>query len=198
MLKYIGLTSIPFRLFGQQLLDLFGEMTFSTPNEADESEDHEHGDQSQPERFLQHSIGQRLVRNAIHFLFAPLTFPPGVATTEEASVSIETLATAFARIRSAWLLLPIASLAHVPQLAGALEAGVGQQALAENARVHLAHAEAAKSKTEYILVVSDPLKSTYTGCLIGGWTNFTWLFFGSFVETYPLRRKCNFVNNFHI
>lgn len=45
-------------LLGQQFLNLLGEVSLAAPHEADDAEHHEHGDQAQPERLLQHASTQ--------------------------------------------------------------------------------------------------------------------------------------------
>lgn len=50
------LTSVAISLFGEQLLDLLGKVSLGTPDQADDGENHEHGDEAKPEGLLQHAL----------------------------------------------------------------------------------------------------------------------------------------------
>jgi hypothetical protein len=109
------------RFVGQKFLDLFREMPFGTPHEANHSENHKHGDESQPERLLQHTLGQRLVRNVHHPFLASVSFPPGVASADEAAIFLEALASTFTRVFRTGSLFLITMRAKVSGLAVTLK-----------------------------------------------------------------------------
>lgn len=45
-------------LLGQQLLDLLGEVSLGAPHQADHAQHHEHCDEAEPERLLEHALAQ--------------------------------------------------------------------------------------------------------------------------------------------
>lgn len=145
-------------------------MALGAPDEANECQHHEHGNQSKPERLLQHALRERLVRDAHHAALAPRPLPPRVAAAVELSVLLEALAAALARVVGARLLPLIAQLSHVPLNTMALQAksahfkitpkpehviamsyferGRRQLAFAKNARFHFAHCQRTEAATE--------------------------------------------------
>lgn len=57
-LKEVLTSSAAVGLLGEELLDFLGEVALGTPHEPDHAEHHEHGDEAEPERLLQHALAQ--------------------------------------------------------------------------------------------------------------------------------------------
>lgn len=73
-------TSISISFFWEQFFDFLRKMTLGTPDQTDECHHHEHGDESQPEWLLQHTLGQWFVWDVEHAFFATCALPPGVTS----------------------------------------------------------------------------------------------------------------------
>jgi hypothetical protein len=137
-------TPVPLVLFGQQLLDLLGEVSLRAPDQPDDGHHDEDGHQAEPEGLVEHPLAQGLVRYVQHPLLAPRALPPRVTAALEAVAFLDAHSATLAGVSFAGFALLFASRPVVARLAVALVTRVGELAGAEDARLQFALGQGAE------------------------------------------------------